>query len=409
MNQDKRKILFVLLIAILLIIVIISIGVFVGKRTVKNNSNPQDAENTQKPQNYQEEIVANSDNHKDDFKALLDNEDEKVVIITTYSINTFNRTEYALGIKYSDFKNFDATNSSLKNESKDLTLDSKDFVQKIFNTLKDYNTSELIKLTDPKIVKIAGESNLTKKYSQYLQYFKDYKFYDITSGFATTLADDSLMLLENFVNNKGESKMFGIVLSKTSSGYLLSDIFPGETSIIIAFPPAQNKSPIIIANPVKGFERERLTEIGGSVLVPKGWYFRHETHNYTEAYFVSKEEIVGSDSMFETGLTMNVVKKEGVTGGDAEKYMNAYANEMLKRGVIKSDTSNKDDIFSYRDIEKTLSGDDFTLNEIIRIAANRETNTLYVIIFESTPEKWSTEWSANGKTIFDYISLDQTY
>lgn len=55
-------------------------------------------------QGVQEEIIANSEKHKDDFKSLSQ---EKTVIVTTYFRELFDRTEYALGIKYSDFKNLE--------------------------------------------------------------------------------------------------------------------------------------------------------------------------------------------------------------------------------------------------------------------------------------------------------------
>lgn len=396
--MNKKNIVILVIFAFIITIVIVSL--FFVKKVTTNNSNAQ---------SYQEEIIENSEKHKDDFKSLSDDLNEKVVAVTFYSREIFDRTEHALGIKYSDFKNLNADKSNLKNESKDLTSDSKNFIQEVISDLKNNNISELVKLTDPKTIKIVGETALIKKYSQRSQYFKDYKSYDINSGFATTLVDDSIVFLESFINNKGENNMFGIVLSKTNSGYLLNEIFSGETSIIVAFPPEQNKPPIIIANSIKGFDRKDLAEIGGNILMPKGWYFKHELRKGTEVYFISREEIIGDNGLFETGLTLNAFKKQNIPGGDAGKYMNLYADEFIKHKKIESEKSSQVGDFSYRDIMGTFNDNGFSVKEILRVVANKKTNTLYIIIFESTPEKWDIEWNTKGKTILEYLSLDSTY
>jgi len=390
-----RYIIFILL----LLIAIIFVYFLVIKSAIPKNSSME---------SYQKEIIGNSEKHKNDFKSLSEDPNEAVVIITTYSREIFDRTEYAIGIQYSDFKNPN-NKSGLKNESEQLTLDSRNFIQKVISDLKNNKTAELIKLVDQKIIKIVGEDNLIKKYSQYSQYFSDYKSHDINDGFAINLVDDSVVLLENFVSNTGDNKMFGMIFSKTNSGYFLNEVFPGETSVIIAFPPEQNKSPIIVANPIKDFTRRDMSEIGGSALMPNGWYFRHELKKGTEAYFFSREEIVGDNGMFETGLSLNAIQKQNVPGGDVEKYINTFIDGFKKRGKIDSETSNQGDSFSYREIMGTFDDNGFLVKEVLRVVVNTKTNTLYIIVFEATPEKWSVEWSADGKTILEYLSLDPTY
>jgi hypothetical protein len=45
-------------------------------------------------------------------------------------------------------------------------------------------------------------------------------------------------------------------------------------------------------------------------------------------------------------------------------------------------------------------GDDgFKFKENIRVIANAKTNTLYLITFESTPQKWDSEWNTHGKPV----------
>lgn len=144
----KKINLVVYLIVTVVIIAIIIAGVFVypkvsdtNKTAVNENADVNNlnsvpalvtsSEVPQGVQNYQQEIIENSEKHKNDFKSISTDSNEKIVIITTYSRELFDRTEYALGIKYSDFKNLNINKSDLKNESGDLALDGKNFIQKV--------------------------------------------------------------------------------------------------------------------------------------------------------------------------------------------------------------------------------------------------------------------------------------
>lgn len=388
--------------AVLLVIFILVIAI---KRGGQNNQLSQKTST----QDIQEEIIQKAENHNTNSKSANINPSDNIVTITTYSRELFNRTEYALGIKYSDFKNLDVNTGELKNESTEISSDIKNFINKVITDASNGNVSGLVKLTDPAIIKIIGEDALVKQYSQYYKYFQDYKSQDISSGFAATLTDDSFVLLASFINDMGTGRMYGIVISQTSSGYFISQIFPGETSILVAFPPNKNKSPIIIANPIDGFNRKDLTEIGGNTLIPKNWYFRHEYKNGTEIYFVSKEQIIGYDSMFETGLTLNVIQQKNIPNGDAQKYMDEYISYYIQKYPQMLQRTGQANDFVYREIEGVMSDGESSWKEVLRVSANTKTNTLYIVIFESTPEKWDSIWYPIGKPMLEYLSLSSTY
>jgi hypothetical protein len=226
---------------------------------------------------------------------------EPIVKVYVYSTDLINRTEYALTIKSADFGTL-PVNDVLQNENKNLQSDSKSFVIQTLQLLKQNNTKSLINSTLSQIVKDNGKAKMTSKYTSLSKYFKDFKDINLDDGFTVMLADKSIVFVESFTAKNGNVKMFGMLIGKDGNTYKISEVFPGETSILVAYPPEQNKKPIIVANSASGFKRNDLTEIGADALVPAGWFFRHENNNGTQAYFISKEEIKGDDGIFETGL-----------------------------------------------------------------------------------------------------------
>ncbi len=172
------------------------------------------------------------------------------------------------------------------------------------------------------------------------------------------------------------------------------------------------KNKITIKNTVKafkGFTWKNLTEINAKVLVPDKWFYRHENKN-GEAYFISKEVVKTDADVFETGLTINVVTKKNVPGGDASLYasyhMSNLKNDKLKKiDVDKVEKIGPMIIYTVQ-YTKTDPVDGVTWTAMNQVVANTLTNTMYVIVFESSPEKWSLEWVNKGKLILDNLQLE---
>ena len=88
-----------------------------------------------------------------------------------------------------------------------------------------------------------------------------------------------------------------------------------------------------------------------------------------------------------------------------DEYISYYIQkypQMLQRTGQAND-------FVYREIEGVMSDGESSWKEVLRVSANTKTNTLYIVIFESTPEKWDSIWYPIGKPMLEYLSLSSTY
>jgi hypothetical protein len=264
-----------------------------------------------------------------------------------------------------------------------------------------------LKSTDPNIVNIEGQKNLLVKYKEASKYFANYKSGNYNISFATTLADDSVVLLGDFRESDGGVKIFSMVLSRVSGKYFINSIFAGETTFLVAFDPMLKKEPITVFHPVIGFSGKDLREVDGYILIPTNWFYRHEDHGGTQAYFISEQEIKKDSDIFETGLTMNVAYQASVPGGDAVKYIDTYLNKVKAKGTIEKITAGESPDHIYKQVIGTFDDNGYKYKMAVRVIANKETNTIYILIFESTLKKWNTNWNTKGKPMFDYLSISR--
>lgn len=330
---------------------------------------------------------------------------EPTVKVFQYSRKLFERTEYSLVVKSKDFKNLQ--NDKLENEMSKLNSEQNNLVSNSLKNFKSNSVSNLLKITDPQILKIIGEKNVSAKYKEDVKYFKNYKIKNHNIGFVTTLADESKVILGDFKENSGESKMFGMILSKYKNKYYLNSVVAGETSLVVAFPPESNKDPIIIGNPVRGFSTKDLDKLDASVLVPDNWFYRYEENDGTQAYFISEQEIKKDTDIFETGFTMNVNYQYLVPGEDAVKYIDIHLDKIKTSGKIEKMSSGEANNYLYKQIIKSFTNDGVKYKMAIRVIANKKTNTLYIVMFETTAKKWDKEWNTKGKPMFDYLSISR--
>lgn len=330
---------------------------------------------------------------------------DTLVKMHLYTKENFSGTEHALVLEKSNIKKIE--NDEHKNELSSLTSVQINLIQNTLKNLKQNSIPVLVINTDPQIIKILGKATVTSKFKTDAKYFKNYKLNNFNLGYVVTTIDESLMVLGDFKEVSGESKMFGIVLSKYNNKYYINSILPGETAIVFASKDNPSLDPITIPNPMKGFLSKNLNEVGGYILVPDKWYFRYEENNGTQAYFISQQEIKKDTDIFETGLTMNVVYQYLIPGQDAVKYIDTHINNVSKNRKIEKTSSKEVGDYFYKEIIRTFSEGKDKYKMAVRVIANKKTNTLYVISFESTLKSWNTNWTTKGKVMLDYLSLSR--
>jgi hypothetical protein len=156
----------------------------------------------------------------------------------------------------------------------------------------------------------------------------------------------------------------------------------------------------------EGFAWKKMDSVKASFLVPKGWYFKEEVHEGTRAFFITQEDI-DAKGVFETGLTINVMKLEktpaqvyaaAFIGRLAEEYAPRGAAWQTESGVLKG--------FGCR-VRKAEKGSPPLIMHDMAIG-NSRTNTLYLLFFESPEASWERAWS-KGEQILKLFLLDDEY
>ena len=167
---------------------------------------------------------------------------------------------------------------------------------------------------------------------------------------------------------------------------LLAAIVP-----IIAFgqtaPPAPDGYSWVKAKPMKGV-----------FLLPKGWNFLEEKNGDTEACFITKEKISGTQG-FQTGVSINLIKDlPGKMKMSPSKHAKLYVEMISKKyGSIRTiDTVVGP--FTHCAVE-FLSTDESgkSIHMWHIIMGNDKTGSAYVISAESPEKVWKENWPTIDK------------
>ena len=153
----------------------------------------------------------------------------------------------------------------------------------------------------------------------------------------------------------------------------------------------------------QGFTWQQLREIKASVLKPDGWYFKSESQQQTQAYFISKEDI-DKNGAFTTGLTINALPKlkEGQAAEQAKQFIDrAAASKDAERWTNEKGQFQQ---FGCQFRNTDRSGLLIVVRSIA--IANRKTNRLYLVIFESPAADWENAWKI-GEKILEMLSLNE--
>jgi hypothetical protein len=161
-----------------------------------------------------------------------------------------------------------------------------------------------------------------------------------------------------------------------------------------------------------GFTWKIVEETQIGFPIPDGWFYKEEKQGNTYAYFATKENIDGG-KIFSTGLTINIVKDENINAAEeAERYINGIANSPTTKKIIGNWHYSQADIVSFQiEVEAEFPqapNNDPNRNKTIHYttAAKTDTNTLYLIIFESPTSIWNEE-KEKGKYMIQLVFLGQ--
>lgn len=168
--------------------------------------------------------------------------------------------------------------------------------------------------------------------------------------------------------------------------------------------PAPTATPDLPVAPT-GFEWKFVPESSLAFLMPEGWHFKAEKHETTYAYFATKENI-DEVGQFSTGMTINVVNDKSI---DAVEYAKGIIENLAKSATTKKIIGQweyeQDPVVSYQlHIEAeypNIKSDDPNHKKTLYYTtiAHRDTNTLYIVMFESPIKLWDVEWETGAKMI----------
>lgn len=151
-----------------------------------------------------------------------------------------------------------------------------------------------------------------------------------------------------------------------------------------------------------GFAWQEVPELKAAILKPDRWFFRREEGTGTLAYFITKEEIVNG-SQFQTGLTVNVFR--GLAQGTAAARGQALVEKMASEHGAQT-LSHRTGLF--REFSSEFKDTDATGTTMMHVLtiANTQTDTLYLLIFESPAGQWDAV-QKTGEMIVDSLTINE--
>ena len=150
-----------------------------------------------------------------------------------------------------------------------------------------------------------------------------------------------------------------------------------------------------------GFSWQEIPEIKAAFLKPSGWYFKEEKQHDTLAYFITKENI-DQNGEFQTGLTINVFRQ--LKKSSAVEQGRSMIDNMAAKYHADKWSQQVGPFIEFGCLARfTDSGGSSVTHDLT--VANPKTNTLYLFIFESTPEHWDEAWKIGNK-IMNTLALD---
>lgn len=154
----------------------------------------------------------------------------------------------------------------------------------------------------------------------------------------------------------------------------------------------------------EGFNWKYLPESFLAVLAPNDWHFLSEPGGGMQNYFISQENI-GTEGSLKTGLTINIIHNDKK---DALRIAKDLPSEIMKLANIEpvevtERTAGNLTIYEFQ-YSKDFGEYRGTVYQFI--ATNEETNTVYVITFESPTDEWEEAWAKGQVMLNQLVFLD---
>ena len=156
-----------------------------------------------------------------------------------------------------------------------------------------------------------------------------------------------------------------------------------------------------------GFTWKHVPAVKASFLMPNGWFFLEEEKEGTHAFFITKEKIEDG-GQFETGLTVNVQHLKKTSAPERAAGLIAVMREKYEALDSPGGNRRQGALEGFGCRVRVREKDQPSLIEEVLAIGNRRTNTLYILIFESSEARWPAEWE-KGRVILDRFLLDDEF
>jgi len=200
---------------------------------------------------------------------------------------------------------------------------------------------------------------------------------------------------------------------------VLASLPPSIPINLVAAPTLEPNVTVRLPELPEGYNWQGVEAIYFALPIPEGWYvtftrsfesYQGGLQEYDYQYLITQEnpDLVGSFSPYIGTLTIWTFKKNDVNAVDAanEFSSNLEANPAVT--IVDKQYSGQGNIVSYlyfiNGINSDVDRDDPNYNRTARfiVLANKETNTFYLLNFESASEAWDQEWET-GQVMMDAL------
>lgn len=178
--------------------------------------------------------------------------------------------------------------------------------------------------------------------------------------------------------------------------------------LLLSVPAVAQKYNIPLGPAPAGFSWQALPEIKAAMPLPAGWYYRAEIEKGAATYYLTQEEL-GETGEFETGLSLQVVRKaKAKTGRPAPEYAELL---MMRTGFGPGQrqlekASSSEGVFYARTVRYREAPPETAARVVYQLAlANAKTDTLYLLTFEGPEKDWTATWKL-GDTMVHELVLD---
>jgi hypothetical protein len=153
----------------------------------------------------------------------------------------------------------------------------------------------------------------------------------------------------------------------------------------------------------EGFAWQEIDEIKAAFLVPAGWHFTRKQEGGTLAYFITRED-PAELGIHETGLTINAFVK--LETHNAVEYAEQFIGSTIAAGeLVDSWRLDTGLLQGHACLTHNVADDGTSFTKRSLAIGNSNTNTLYLMWFESPEQTWDSVWKI-GEVMLSVFALD---